>query len=449
MAKITCPNCGRSFDIEDSEYNALLSHIENDEIEKRVKKQIDQMQEILSNKYDSKLKDKDFKNQLEITRLETEINLLNQKIANSDKDKQLEIERIKSNLKDEFSKKENVYKEQLSKNQIDYARLESSFKDRMSEKELNYKKTLGDKELELQKLNNEIDSVKKDAQINENKLIEDYKIQLGRKDELIERYKSYSLKDSTKDIGESLEQYCYNEFQKIRATAFPNAYFEKDNIADENGKGDFIFRDFSNDGIEYVSIMFEMKNEKDTTATKHKNTDFLDKLDRNRKFKNCEYAVLVTMLEADNDLYNHGIVDVSYAYEKMYIIRPKDFISLIGILRNANKDTIKYIQEIKEYKEQNLDITNFEDKVNAIGSKIQDDYEKANTLYSTVEKQCDDLIAKITKFKETFRKAALNMEKATKEVSNLEIRKLTYGNKTMKKKFAEVDENKKLLSNDK
>lgn len=248
--------------------------------------------------------------------------------------------------------------------------------------------------------------------------------------------------DSTKDLGESLEQYCHDAFDEVRAVAYPEAYFEKDNDVDEEGKGDFIFRDFQ-DGIETVSIMFEMKNQKDTTKTKHKNEDFFSKLDKNRTSKGCEYAVLVSTLEEDSKLYNNGIVDVSHRYPKMFVIRPQFFLTIIGLIRTMAKNTFAYKKQVVEYQRENLDITNFEAAVRQIAEKINNDYEKAGAIYSEVDKMCDDIVKKVEDFRKNFKTAAGWIEKARNQLPNLEVRKLTRGNQTMKEKFAKLEADKK------
>ena len=282
----------------------------------------------------------------------------------------------------------------------------------------------------------------KDSDISVQKLKEQYEFELKAKDEEIKHWKEFRMGDSTKDLGESLEQYCHDAFDEVRAVAYPEAYFEKDNDVDEEGKGDFIFRDFQ-DGIETVSIMFEMKNQKDTTKTKHKNEDFFAKLDKNRTSKGCEYAVLVSTLEEDSKLYNNGIVDVSHRYPKMFVIRPQFFLTIIGLIRTMAKNTFAYKKQVVEYQRENLDITNFEAAVRQIAEKINNDYEKAGAIYSEVDKMCDDIVKKVEDFRKNFKTAAGWIEKARNQLPNLEVRKLTRGNATMKEKFAELEANKK------
>ena len=287
-----------------------------------------------------------------------------------------------------------------------------------------------------------MDKAKAEAINQAQDLKDKYEFELNARQQEIEKWKNFRLGDSTKDLGESLEQYCSDAFNEVRSYAYPRAYFEKDNEVDEEGKGDFIFKDYAEDGTEIVSIMFEMKNQKDTTKTKHKNEHFFDKLDKNRTSKGCEYAVLVSTLEEDSKLYNSGIVDVSHKYQKMFVIRPQFFLSIIGLIRNLSINNLKYRRQVEAYKNQNLDINNFEEAVKAIGEKINADYTKANAIYSDVDKMCDDIVKKVETFRKQFRVAAGHIGAAVNQLPNLEVRKLTKNNPTMKAKFEELDKDK-------
>ena len=260
------------------------------------------------------------------------------------------------------------------------------------------------------------------------------------KDEEIERLKDMKVRLSTKMVGESLEQHCETEFNRLRMTAFPNAYFEKDNDASEGTKGDFIFRECDASGNEVISIMFEMKNENDETATKHKNEDFFKKLDHDRRRKGCEYAVLCTLLEPESELYNAGIVDVSYRYEKMYVIRPQFFIPIITLLRNAAMGSLRYKQELAEYKQQNIDVTNFEAKMEKFKNDFGRNYEIASRKFQTAIDEIDKTISHLQKTKEALLSSENNLRLANKKADELTIRKLTWGNKTMKAAFDEARE---------
>ena len=240
-------------------------------------------------------------------------------------------------------------------------------------------------------------------------------------------------------IGESLEQHCETEFNKLRATAFKNAYFEKDNDTRTGSKGDFIYRETSDDGVEFISIMFEMKNEMDTTATKHKNEDFFKELDKDRREKNCEYAVLVTMLEADNEFYNSGIVDVSYKYPKMYVVRPQFFIPIITVLRNAALNSLKYRTELAQIREQNLDITHFEEDLNDFKDKFARNYRLASEKFQKAIEEIDKTIDHLQKTKEALLSSENNLRLANNKAEDLTIKRLTRNNPTMAQKFAELD----------
>lgn len=269
---------------------------------------------------------------------------------------------------------------------------------------------------------------------------EEFERQLKEKDEIIERYKNFKLSLSTKAIGESLEVYCQNEFNKWRMTAFPNAYFDKDNDAKEGSKGDFIFRDYE-DGVEYISIMFEMKNQADDTIIKHKNKEFFKKLDADRNKKECEYAVLVSMLEEENDYYNGGIVDVSYEYPKMYVIRPQFFMPMITLLRNAARKTLETRRELEKMREQQLDVENFETKLLEYKDYIHNKFDTADKQFETAIKNIDKAIQQLEETKEYLIKSKDNIEFADKKADSITIRKLVKNSPTVKTMFGQVQKN--------
>lgn len=293
------------------------------------------------------------------------------------------------------------------------------------------------KELELVELKGQLNTVKANAELAAKSLQEKYQEQLKEKDEQIEYFKDLKTKMSTKMIGETLEQHCQIEFNRLRVAAFPHAYFEKDNDARTGSKGDFIFRDFA-EGTEYISIMFEMKNEMDTTATKHKNEDFFKELDKDRREKGCEYAVLVSLLEKDNELYNAGIVDVSYRYPKMYVIRPQFFVPMITLLRNAAMNTVEYKRELAEVRNQNIDITNFEADLNDFKSKFGKNYELASRKFNDAIDEIDKTIQHLNKVKEALTGSERNLRLANDKADSLTIKKLTAKNPTMREKFIEA-----------
>lgn len=398
MAEIKCPKCGEIIKLDKSSYDALLSENEKEEIEKRLNVQIRQIEAKYKAEYELEINKQKSTQDGIVSNLKKTIAILEEKLIGADKDIELAVSRALESARAELSKKEQ----------------------------------------EIAKLKGDVVSSQKDRELSAQQLKEKYEFMLKAKDEEIEKYKNFRMGDSTKDLGESLEQYCHDAFDEIRAVAYPRAYFEKDNDVDEEGKGDFIFRDYAEDGTEIVSIMFEMKNQKDTTKTKHKNEHFFDKLDKNRTSKKCEYAVLVTTLEEDSKLYNSGIVDVSYRYQKMFVVRPQNFLAIIGLLRSMALNNLAYKQQVIAYQRENVDITNFEAAVRTVAEKINNDYEKAGAIYSEVDKMCDDIVTKVEKFRKEFKTAAGWIEKAKNQLPNLEVRKLTKGNPTMKEKFEEL-----------
>jgi hypothetical protein len=296
--------------------------------------------------------------------------------------------------------------------------------------------TLQKKDSLIADLQHKVENEKKEACLREANLKEQHALLVKQKDETIEYYKDLKARLSTKMIGESLEQHCSIEFDRIRNYAYPSAYFDKDNDASEGSKGDFIFRDYA-DGIEYISIMFEMKNEADTTATKHKNEDFFSKLDRDRTKKGCEYAVLVSLLEPDNERYNDGIVDVSHHYPKMFVIRPQFFLPIIALLSKASKKSVEYIRELELAKQQSIDISNFEDKLNSFRDGFARNYRLASERFQTAIKEIDSSIAHLQKIKDALLGSENQLRLANGKVDDLSIKKLTRGNPTMRAKFEE------------
>ena len=403
MLKIICPNCKHEIEIGKDQYNALLNDIEKEEIEKRLNVQIQQIEAKYKAEYALEATKLKANKDNEVSELRKTIALLEEKLKAADTGTQLAVSKALESAKEEISKKEQ----------------------------------------EIAQLKGDISASKKDSELTAQRLKEKYEFMLQAKDEEIQRYKDFRMGDSTKDLGESLEQYCHDAFDAIRAVAYPRAYFEKDNEVDEEGKGDFIFRDYDEDGTEFVSIMFEMKNQKDTTKTKHKNEHFFEKLDKNRTSKGCEYAVLVSTLEEDSQLYNNGIVDVSYRYPKMFVVRPQHFTAIIGLIKTLSTNNLKYRKQVELYVNQNVDINNFEEAVQAIGKKINDDYAKANAIYGDVDKMCDDIIKKVESFRKQFKVASGHIGAAVNQLPNLEVRKLTKNNPTMKQKFEELEESKK------
>lgn len=400
MAEIKCPKCGEIIKLDKSSYDALLSEIEKEEIESRINAQIKAIEAKYKAEYALEVNKQKSINDSKVAELIKTNALLEEKLKGAEKDTKIAIAKALDESKNELNKKEQ----------------------------------------EIIKLKGDVTLIQKEGESAIQKLKENYEFSIKAKDDEIEKYKNFRLGDSTKDLGESLEKYCHDAFDQIRAVAYPHAYFEKDNTVDEEGKGDFIFKDFADDNTEIVSIMFEMKNQKDTTKTKHKNEQFFEKLDKNRTSKKCEYAVLVTTLEEDSKLYNSGIVDVSYRYPKMFVVRPQNFLAIIGLIRNMALNNVAYKQQLVAYQKENIDITNFEEAVKQVADKINADYEKAGAIYGDVDKMCDSIIDKVENFRKQFKTAAGWIEKAKNQLPNLEVRKLTRGNKTMKEKFNSLKE---------
>ena len=414
MKEIKCPKCGEVFKVDESGYIAILKQVRDEEFSNEIKEREKQF-----------MLEKE--NALSINKLQME-----KEFSEKLKEKEEEISKLKSNLEQErFVAKNAINELVINKNQ--------------EITELQNKLTTfdKDKELEITKLKNEKILSDKEFQLKEKSLIEQYENQLRFKEEEIERYKDFKAKLSTKMIGESLEQHCEIEFNRLRATGFQNAYFEKDNNAKSGSKGDYIYKETDSDGEEFISIMFEMKNEADSTSTKKKNEDFFKELNKDRNEKKCEYAILVSMLEPDNELYNTGIVDVSHKYPKMYVIRPQFFIPIITILRNSALHSLEYRKELSLIKTQNIDISNFEAEMNDFKEKFSRNFELASKKFKTAIEEIDKTIDHLQKTKEALLSSENNLRLANNKAEDLNIKKLTKNNPTMKAKFEELNMNKK------
>ena len=429
-SKIKCPNCKTEFELDEASYDNILKQVRDQKFEEEIQTRLKFAEK---EKEDAvKLAEEKLKNSLQNELAERD-KVINSLKANS-----------KLELANELAKKEAEILEMKSK--IDKAEVQ---------KELAVKDAVQAIEKERDSLANEVQNKVKDAQLLEKTLKEKHLSELQGKDAIIKhkddeiaRVKDMKLKLSTKMLGETLEQHCEIEFNKLRATAFQHSYFEKDNDSSSGSKGDYIFRESDQDGNEIVSIMFEMKNENDATATKKKNEDFFAKLDKDRKAKNCEYAVLVSLLESDNEYYNNGIVDVSYKYPKMFVVRPQFFIQIITLLRNAGMNALKYKQELNLMKSQNIDITNFEEKINTFKDGFARNYELASRKFKTAIEEIDKTIKHLQKTKEALLSSENNLRLANNKADDLTIKKLTYGNPTMKAKFDEIDKKSGNSKND-
>lgn len=433
MKELKCPQCGSQFSVDEADYALILNQVKNQEFEAELRLRLAELQkqsEIkqeaeaikASQSFQAKLNDKE----LELSRKESEIQQLKSQLDSFNQAKQLELvaERNKAN-------------EKILQLQAEIKQNESNIRMAVLEEQTRAKDQLQAKENALIELRSQIDLKQQEAKIRETNIKEDYERQLKQKQELVDYYKDMKAKLSTKMIGESLEIHCSNEFNRVRTTMFPNAYFEKDNDASLGSKGDFIFRDFA-DGVEYISIMFEMKNEMDVTATKHKNEDFLAKLDKDRNEKKCEYAVLVSLLEPDNDFYNEGIVDMSYRYPKMFVVRPQFFMPLISLLSQASRKSIEYQKELILARQQSVDVTNFENKLNDFRDKFGKHYMRASEKFNKAIEEIDKTIKSLQKMKEDLLSSENYLRLANNDTEDLTIKRLTRGNPTMKQKFDEA-----------
>lgn len=433
MKELKCPQCGSVFSVDEADYASIVSQVKTQEFDAEVKsrlaeiqKQNEVRQEAESLKISQEFQVKLNAKELELSKKDSEIVKLQAQLDNFNQTKKLELDAERSKTNEEIARLKSVIAQ--NENNIRVAVLEEQNK---------AKDIIQAKENSLIELRSQIDVKQKEATIRETNIKEDYERQLKQKQELVDYYKDLKAKLSTKMIGESLEVHCSNEFNRVRTTMYPNAYFDKDNDASHGSKGDFIFRDFS-DGIEYISIMFEMKNEMDETATKHKNEDFLAKLDKDRRDKGCEYAVLVSLLEPDNDFYNEGIVDVSYRYPKMFVVRPQFFMPIISLLTQASRKSVEYQRELLLARQQSIDVTNFENKLNDFRNKFGNHYQRASDKFNKAIEEIDKTIKSLQKMKEDLLSSENYLRLANNDTEDLSIKKLTRGNPTMKQKFEEA-----------
>lgn len=431
MNEIKCPKCGTVFQIDEADYDSIVKQIRDREFDKEINSREEQHKVDRENAV--KLAEAHIKEEL------------GQELNKKD----LEISELKLSLKvseeKTINKVEKEYQEQINKLQLQITELKSKMQLQESKSELDIQKAVSEKNQKISDLSSELALKSKEFELKETTIKESYENKLKDKDEQIAYYKDFKAKQSTKMIGESLEQHCNVEFNRLRPL-FKNAYFEKDNDARTGSKGDFIFRDYDDDGNEIVSIMFEMKNEADMTATKHKNEDFFKELDKDRKEKKCEYAVLVSLLEADNDYYNDGIVDVSHLYDKMYVIRPQFFIPLITLIRNLANKSLEYRKELETIKNQNIDITHFEENINTFKEGFGRNYRLAAERFQKAIEEIDKTIDHLQKTKEHLLKTNDNLRLANNKAEDLTIKKLTHNNPTMSKMFDELEKNSKEIN---
>ena len=432
MKELKCPNCGSVFSVDEADYAAIIGQVRNSEFQQEVSRRLREQQESenakheahalrLKQDYERKLSEK----ALELKSKDADIARLNEQVTNVAQTQELKFneqlaakDSIINQLKAEVEKHEQL---------VEIAVLKEKDK---------AKDELQTKDEEISNLKNQIAQEQNKALIESQSLKEQYELKLKQQQELVEYYKDMKARLSTKMVGESLEVHCSTEFNRMRPL-FPNAYFEKDNDASGGSKGDFIFRDSEN-GLEYVSIMFDMKNEMDETATKHKNEDFLKKLDEDRRAKNCEYAVLVSLLEPDSELYNSGIVDMSHRYPKMYVIRPQFFMPLISLLVQTSKKSIDLQQELALARQQSLDVTNFESRLNDFKDKFGRNFRLASEKFGKAIEEIDKSISHLQKIKEALIGSENNLRLANDKAENLTIKRLTAGSPTLKAKFEEA-----------
>lgn len=431
MPKIKCPKCGEVFIVDESGYAAIVAQVRDAEFHEAIHERIEQINREKQNELKLIENKAEMDKAQSVATLNQEIAALKAQLITLGKDKDLEKAQSISGLQQEIEKLK--------------AQISSQDKDKqiaINEAVTAKNNEIIAKDKVIAELNIKLNEAEKDILVKEQSLKENYELKLKEKDTQIEFFKDLKTKMSTKMVGETLEQHCEIEFNKLRATGFQNAYFEKDNDAKTGSKGDYIYRESTEDGIEFISIMFEMKNEMDTTATKHKNEDFLKELDKDRQEKGCEYAVLVSLLEADSELYNCGIVDVSHRYSKMYVIRPQFFISMITLLRNAALNSIQYRKQLTEYKNQNIDISNFENKLSEFQEKFGKNYLAAKNKFESAIKEIDETIKHLEKVKAALQSSENSLRLANDKAQDITIKKLTRGNSTMAQKFAEL-KNKK------
>lgn len=451
MQEIKCPNCGKTFLVDESGYAQIVQQVRDKEFDRELQqreKALEDMKakdlEIVQMKQKEEFEQRLSAQEAQLAEKERLIEQLKARLSGTETEKQLAVTQAVSQKEQEreaaLSQKNNELAEKTRAIEALKARLNNSETEKqlaVSEAVREKEKAVSEKETEIASLKNRLSSLETESALKQQSLHREYESKLKQKDELIEYYKDFKARQSTKMIGESLEQHCLNQFNALRMTAFPQAYFEKDNDARSGSKGDFIFRE-ARDGVEFISIMFEMKNEMDETATKHKNEDFFKELDKDRREKKCEYAVLVSLLEIDNELYNNGIVDVSYKYEKMYVIRPQFFIPIITLLRNAALNSLKYRQELEVARNQQIDVRNFEENISAFKEGFARNYRLASERFKTAIDEIDKTILHLQKTKDALLSSENNLRLANNKAEDLSIKKLTKNAPAVKAMFDDL-----------
>lgn len=452
MEEIRCPKCGEVFQVDKNGYDQIARQVRDKEFLKELDSRLESDLKVIRLQKDKELSESITQKDIEILQKNQTIAELQAKLDASETEKNLAISKALEKKNEELTKEEKTYSEHLSQKELEISdrdKLISELKAKLNASETEKKLAvaeaveqknaeLSQKVTEIANLRGEIKSKETENRLKEQSLQKQYENKLKQKEELSEYYKDFKARQSTKMIGESLEQHCLTQFNSIRMTAFPNAYFEKDNDAKTGSKGDFIYRESSEEGTEFISIMFEMKNEADTTATKHKNEDFFKELDKDRREKGCEYAILVSLLEIDNELYNNGIVDVSYKFPKMYVIRPQFFIPMITLLRNAAQNSLHYRHELQIVRNQQIDISHFEENMNDFKEGFAHNYRLASEKFVTAIEEIDKTIDHLQKTKKALLSSENNLRLANKKADDLSIKKLTKNAPSLKVMFDDL-----------
>lgn len=427
MNEIKCPHCGTAFAIDEADYAHLVQQVRTAEFETELHARLAEAEKAKG---------------VEIKLAEAKITQQAQEAAAQ---KDAEIQRLRNEVEGAGTAQELAIAQAAEQAQktsaekdAEILRLKAELDKAGTTQELVLERAVSEVQRKLEQVQNQLALREAEQKVTEAALKENHSKEIALKDDLIERYKDLKAKLSVKLLGENLEQHCETEFNRVRALAFPNAAFGKDNDASSGTKGDYVFRDFSDDGVEYISIMFEMKNEADTSSTKKKNADFLAKLDKDRREKGCEYAVLVSMLEEDSELYT-GITDVSHQHAKMFVVRPQFFLAIIALLRNAAQQTIVVKAELDEVRKQNIDITNFEAELEGFKSAFGRNFDLAKRKFDTAIKEIDTAIDRLQKVKEALLGSENNLRLANDKANALTVKKLTRGNETMTARFAQLE----------
>jgi len=438
MQEIKCPKCGEVFVVDGSGYAAIVKQVRDVEFHKELNEREQQHRNDKETAIKIAKAEKEKELNLVLSEKNNQISKLQARIASGDSEKKLAVAEAQALKDKELAEKDSMI-----------ARLQSQIASGEMDKQLAIQRAIQEKDREISdkqeniiRLKGQLETGERESQLREKSLKEQYEERMRMKDEEIAHYRDFKARLSTKMVGESLEQHCEIEFNKLRATGFQHAYFEKDNDAKSGSKGDYIYRESDPDGIEFISIMFEMKNEMDATATKKKCEDFLKELDKDRREKGCEYAVLVSLLEPDSELYNTGIVDMSHRYPKMYVIRPQFFIPIITLLRNAALNSLSYKRELEVIRNQNIDIAHFEEDMNDFKEKFSRNYRLASERFHKAIEEIDKTIDHLQKTKEALLSSENNLRLANSKAEDLSIKRLTKNNPTMAARFAELEATK-------